>query len=68
MDKRFILLVSVGLIVLAPKPVAWLPGIMDMRLPDEGVPAFPVRRGDLGVKLEWRFCSGVKFDPPSKFV
>jgi hypothetical protein len=51
MDNRFILLVSVGLIVRAPSPVegcaGLFPGISDIRLldDDEGV---PVRRaGDL---------------------
>ena len=36
MDRRFILLVSVGLIVLAPRPVAWDPGMTDIRFPGEG--------------------------------
>ena len=39
-DILFILRASVGLMVRAPRPVAW-PGIMDRRFPDEGVVASP---------------------------
>lgn len=70
MDKRFILLVSVGLIVRAPRPEAWLPGIMDilLLLLEEGVPAFPPACGDLGARVEKRLCSGVSVDAPSKLA
>ena len=71
MDSRFIRLVSVGLMVRAPSPVAWdewcAPGIMDTRLlPDEeGVPGLPPVRGDdRGAKVEKRVCSGVLFTSP----
>jgi hypothetical protein len=66
-ERRFNLLVSVGLTVLAPRPVAWdaeggRPGIIDMRFPDDvGVVAdrLFVRPGDLPANDEDRLCSGV---------
>jgi hypothetical protein len=42
MDILFILRASVGLTVLAPRPVAWLPGIIDNRLAEDGVLVPPV--------------------------
>jgi hypothetical protein len=63
---RFIRLVSVGLIVLAPRPVAWeawgSPGITDIRLfPDPGACEFLVlaARGDRGKALDILLDSGV---------
>lgn len=66
-DMRFIRLVSVGLIVLAPRPVAWeawgRPGITDIRLfPDPGACEFfaPVARGERGKALDILLDSGVR--------
>jgi hypothetical protein len=62
-DMRFIRLVSVGLIVLAPRPLAWaewpVPGIMEALLlpPDVGVKPFEPIRGDR-VARDRRFDSG----------
>lgn len=59
MDIRFILLVSVGLMVRAPSPVAWEAwpvGMMDARRPEDGVNPAPPGSGDLEV---FRCCSGV---------
>ena len=64
-DIRFILLVSVGLMVLAPRPVAWdawgTPGMTDTRLfPEPGVCEFLVApRGDRGNALDILLESGV---------
>lgn len=48
MERRFIRRVSVGLIVLAPKPLAWvLPGMMEARFEaEDGVDALLERRGE----------------------
>lgn len=66
-DRRRALLVSVGLIVRAPRPVACeadggIPGMTDILFADEvGVVGLRVSRcGDLSVKDEDRPCSGVK--------
>lgn len=59
MDIRFILLVSVGLMVRAPSPVAWEAcpvGMMEARRPEDGVNPAPPGSGDLE---EFRCCSGV---------
>lgn len=32
------------------------------------MPAFPPTRGDRGAKVEKRFCSGVRVEPPNKFA
>lgn len=59
---RLALLASVGLIVLAPSPVAWLPpGMTDIRLFDDPEPgALPLARlGDLPAKDSDLLWSGV---------
>lgn len=71
-ERRFILRVSVGLIVLAPRPVAceewWAPGIIETRLLlEDGVLRRPPTRGDRGVSVECRFCSGVRVLPKLRF-
>lgn len=70
-DSRFILLVSVGLMVLAPSPVAcevWVPGIIDALFPaDDGVVPLTPTRGDRGAR-ENLFCSGVRVLPVVKFA
>jgi hypothetical protein len=65
-DNRFALLASVGLTVLAPRPVACddcgIPGITDIRFAeDEGVfvPLPFARPGDLPAKEDDLVCSGV---------
>lgn len=68
-DKRFARLASVGLIVLAPRPVACdvdvgIPGIIDIRFADEDGVDVPLplgRPGDLDAKDEDLLWSGVKF-------
>lgn len=65
-DIRFMRLASVGLTVLAPRPVAWedesgIPGMIDMRFAEDGV-AVPLpfaRPGDLPAYEEDLLCSGV---------
>lgn len=56
-DNRFIRRVSVGLMVLAPRPVACdaceTPGMMDMRFPEDELPPFPGGRGDRGAIDTW---------------
>ena len=59
-DIRFILCVSVGEIVLAPRPVTWVPwvpGMTDILFAEFGVEPFPPF-GDLGNMLDARFESG----------
>jgi hypothetical protein len=72
-ESRFILLVSVGLIVLAPRPVAcdewWAPGIIEtLLLAEDGVLNRPPTRGDRGARVECRFCSGVRVLPRPRLV
>ena len=69
---RFIRLVSVGLIVLAPRPLAWaewpVPGIMEALLlpPDVGVKPLAPIRGER-VARDRRFDSGAR-TVPSAFL
>lgn len=61
-DSRFNRLVSVGLIVLAPRPVAWgsegAPGITDIRFPTAGLELLAAALGDRGSAMEiWLFSS-----------
>lgn len=72
-DMRFALLVSVGLMVLAPRPVAceeWCPpGIIDALLPpDDGVEPLPPPRGERVSSVEKRFGSGARVSPADKFA
>lgn len=73
-DMRLALLVSVGLIVLAPSPVAWEewcpPGIMEARLlpVDDGVEPLPPPRGERGANVDKRFGSGVRASAADKFA
>ena len=72
MDILFSLRASVGLIVRAPKPVAWaVPGIIEILLLDEGVVVlcnlglagdWPVPTG------EWNGCSGVPIGVENRSV
>jgi hypothetical protein len=59
-DKRFILLVSVGLMVLAPRPVAWEAfGTTDIRFPvEDGLEPLMVARGDRGKAADALLWSG----------
>jgi hypothetical protein len=60
-------LVSVGLMVLAPRPVAcepWLPGARDaLLLAEEGVWTLPPARGERGTKVDSLLWSGVRVLP-----
>lgn len=74
-ERRLIRLASVGLMVRAPRPVAWdawwLPGMTEaLLLFDEGVVPRPLppARGDFGARVDKRFCSGVKVLPGIKFA
>lgn len=66
MDMRFSLRVSVGLMVLAPSPLACdacgIPGMTDCRRDWDELPLFPLLppRGDLGEIVERRLLSGVE--------
>jgi len=57
MDIRFILRVSVGLMVLAPSPVAceeWVtPGMIDIRFAGAALAPFAEGRGDRGAIEMW---------------
>ncbi len=63
-DIRFIRLVSVGLMVRAPRPVAceaWgTPGIIDIRFPDNGLEPFAAVRGERGRAIDIWLWSTVK--------
>ena len=70
---RFIRLVSVGLMVLAPSPVTWVawetPGMADARFAEPGAEPFAAIRGDRGgAKEAWLWStervlvSGVSID------
>jgi len=61
MDKRFNLFASVGLIVRAPRPVAWggrTPGTTEMRLAEAGWDVLDTTLGDLGREVERCVVSG----------